>query len=424
MGIRLALPFGRKITGHVALLKKRSIKGHYGINLFRNGRLIKAFEKFGFAAHPENAKIIGELNLDHVPVNFYKSEFIAGPEYEEAKNVFKASKEFKDIYRSSKSKSETITSIESVFDYFNTNAAPKHLDHSVRSAVSKELLNNTEPFETKIGKNVIKISIDSLGNAPLYMTKRQNSDIIITINKDNESFRFVKNPLFLIGMIASEVKILAERPDFAESVHQRNEDISRFLSQWSEKPKKPATRKRRVQVPYIQHYKLTDELIALHEHLQENCDFKFQFTALSTLVPYLHNLRGKLVYTLHTLLGRGEYVVELLSQEFSDQFAIVDEPDTRTLNTLLKMPNVDRVIAVREYSTIKGSTIATPEKAFVDLLVEIYTYNIPLDKTELKRIFQSMKRYNLIDFDELRRCGNSVKKSSHIERLLEETNDG
>ena len=422
--IRLTLPSGREITGYVALLKKRSIKGHYGINLFRNGRLIKAFEKFGFAAHPENAKIIGELNLDHVPVNFNKSEFITGPEYKEAEDAFKISKDFKEIYRSSKSKSETTASVESVFGYFNGNTPPKHLDRSVRSAVSKELLDSTEPFEIKIGKNLIKIGIESLGNAPLYVIKRQNSDITVIINKDGESFRFVKNPLFLIGMIASEVKILAEHPNFEGPIHQRNDDVNEFLNQWSEKPKKSSIRERKVKIPHIQHYKLTDELVDLHEYLQENCVFKFQFTALSTLASYLHNLRGKLVYTLHTLPARGEYVAELLSREFGERFAIVNKPDIHSLNTLLRMPNIDRIVAVREYSVIKGSTIATPEKAFVDLIVETYTHDIPLDKTELKRILQTMRRYDLIDLGELRRCGNFVKKSSHIEQLLEETSYG
>ena len=271
---------------------------------------------------------------------------------------------------------------------------------------------------------MIKIGIESLGNAPLYVIKRQNSDITVIINKDGESFRFVKNPLFLIGMIASEVKILAEHPNFEGSIHRRNNDVNEFLNQWSEKPKKSSIRERKVKIPHIQHYKLTDELVDLHEYLQENCVFKFQFTALSTLASYLHNLRGKLVYTLHTLPARGEYVAELLSREFGERFAIVNKPDIHSLNTLLRMPNIDRIVAVREYSVIKGSTIATPEKAFVDLIVETYTHDIPLDKTELKRILQTMRRYDLIDLGELRRCGNFVKKSSHIEQLLEETSYG
>ena len=55
--VRIKLSTNNEIRGHVALLKKRSIKGHYGIHLVKNGRLIKAHEKFGFSAHPETARI-------------------------------------------------------------------------------------------------------------------------------------------------------------------------------------------------------------------------------------------------------------------------------------------------------------------------------------------------------------------------------
>ena len=420
--IDIALSFGNTITGYVALLKKRSIKGHYGINLFKNGRLIKAYEKFGFAIHPENAKIIGELNLNHVPVNFNKSEFIEeSSEYVEAVDVFKTSPEFRHISQSAKSKNENTASVASVFDYFNKQSSAQYLERSIRSKVSKELLDNVEPIEMEIDGNLIQIGIKSLQNKPLYTIVKQDSRIRITINKDDEAFRFVKNPLFLIGIIASEVKLLGKNPDFEKLLEARNLDIKEFLTQWSEKPKNLEIREREIQIPHIRHYNLDDELIDIHEFLKENYPFKFQFTALSTLTSYLHNLRGKLVYTLYTTPNNGDYLVELLSSKFGDYFAIVNKPNLSSLNILLKMPNVNRIIAVREYSVMKGSTIATPEKAFVDLIVETYTHDIPLDDAELRRIFQTMRRYDLIDIVELKRYGNFVKKSSHIEKLLEIT---
>ena len=417
--IKLSLPISGEITGYVALLKKRSISGNYGINLFRNKRLITAFEKFGFTAHPENAKIVGELHLDHVPVNINKTQFITGPKYEEAENLFRTSKEFIVIHHLSKSKSKTISSVKSVFDYFNHDSSSKYLDRNVRSTISKELLHSTEPFEIKLGDDMVKISLQSLENSPLYVINKQNSETNIIINKNDESFRFVKNPLFLIGMIASEVSLYEQSPNFEKLLHQRNNDMKKFLKEWSEKPKKLESRVRTSKAPHIQHYKLADELVAIHEFLEENYPYKFQFTALSTLTPYLHNLRGQLVYTLHTQPARGEYLVDMLS-EFDKTFTIVSEPDSQSLYMLLKMPNIDRIIAIREYAVIKGSTIAMPEKAFVDLVVDVHTHNTPLDDMELRRMLQTMQRYGLVDSDELRRCGNFVKKSSHIGQLLED----
>lgn len=143
------------------------------MHLFRHGRLIKAFEKFGFPAHPENAKIVGELNMDHVPVNFSKSAFIEeSSEYKKAVNAFKLSPAFKQTIQSSKSKSESTVSVESVFAYFNKNSSAQHLERSVRSQVSQELLDNTEPFEMKIGGNLVEIGIKSLKNKPLYIIEK------------------------------------------------------------------------------------------------------------------------------------------------------------------------------------------------------------------------------------------------------------
>ena len=417
--IELELPLGVIVKGHVALLKKRSIRGHYGINLIKHGRLIKPFAKFGFPAHPENAKIIGELNLDHVPVNFYKSEFIEeSKEYQDVLKAFSSSDVLKAIRISAKSKGSDVASIESVFDYFDGKSKPQHLERNVRKNLTQDLFNHTKPFEIKMGKNTVRIVIKPLKNEPLYTVKTAGSKKTITINSDEHSFKFVRNPLFLIGVIASEVNLISRNPDFEKFIQERNHQLNEFLKSWSEGDKKETFRDRDMPIPDMSNYRLADELIILHDFLKDNCESKFQFTALSTLAPYLHNLRGKIVYTIHTTPNKGEYVTQLLSDEFGDRFAIVDRPDLNSLNTLLKMPKVDRIVAIREYRVIKGSTIATPDKAFVDLLVERHTHDIPLDDTDLKRILQTMKRHGLINLDEIQRYGNFVKKSSQLEKLL------
>lgn len=418
--IQIKLEFGNKISGYVALLRKRSIKGHYGIHLFRNGRLIKAFAKFGFSAHPENAKIIGELNLDHVPVNFNKSAFIEeSTAYENAVNAFRSSVEFKQTIQSSKSKSEATVSVESVFDYFNKNSSAQYLERSVRSKTSQELLGSTEPFEIKVGNNLIEIGIKSLKNGPLYIIEKQNSKVNVVINKDDKAFRFVKNPLFLIGIIASEIKLLGENPNFEKLLEKRNHDIKEFLNTWSEKSNKKAIfRDREVNIPNIPNYKLADELIEVHDHLKENFGFKFQFTALSTLTPYLHNLRGKIIYTLYTEPEKGEYLSELLAEKFNKKFTIIHAPDKKTLGILLKMPTTERIISIREYAVIRGSTIATPEKAFLDLVNETHSHDGQLGDLELRRMFATMKRSNLVRYENLQTYAKFIKKLDLVEKFL------
>ncbi len=157
----------------------------------------------------------------------------------------------------------------------------------------------------------------------------------------------------------------------------------------------------------------------MHELLGEKFQFEFQFTALATLTPYFHNMREKIVYTIHTTPGNREYLAELLSEEFGSGFAIGNKPDHNLLDALLKMPTISRILAVREYRVIKGTTVAYPEKAFVDLLVEKHTYGIPLDETELRRMFHAMKRQNLIDVRKIQMYGKHVKKTAQIAKLLE-----
>ena len=418
--IRIELGLEEKVDGYIALLKKRSIKGRYGLHLFKNGRLIKAYEKFGFTAHPENAKIIGELNLDHVPVNFNKSAFIEeSSEYQRVVSVFRQSPEFRETIQSSKSKSQSTVSIESVFDYFNRGSPPQYLERSIRTKVSQELLDNTKPFTIKTGGNTVEIEIKPLKNEPLYIIEKHDSRIRVTINKDDEAFGFVKNPLYLIGVIASEIRLLGKDPNFEMLLKKRNQDVREFLNTWSKKGiKEEVSRNREVEIPRIPNYGLADELIEVHDYLKENYGYKFQFTALSTLTPYLHNLRGRLIYTLYTEPSRGEYLSEMLAGRCGSRFTVIHTQDRKALDMFQRMSATERIIGIREYAVIRGATIAAPEKAFLDLINETHGHGGQLDQQELKRMFASMKRSNLINSENLQTCAKFLKKSGLLERIL------
>ncbi len=420
--IEIKLEFGEKINGYAALLKKRSIRGHYGFHLFKNGRLIKAYAKFGFSSHPENARIIGELNLDHVPVNFNKSAFIEESlEYEKVQNAFRSSPELKQIVQSSKSKSQSTVSVKSVFDYFNKKSSAQYLEPNIRRTVSQELLDNTKPFEIKSGNNLIEIGVKSLKNSPLYVVTKHNSKIRVMINKDDEAFRFVKNPLFLIGIIASEIKLVGENQNFEKLLEERNKNIKEFLNTWSVKNnKKDSVRDREVEIPHIPNYRLADELVDVHDYIKEKFEFKSQFTALSTLTPYLHNLRQKLIYTLYTEPEKGEHLLDLLTDKFHKKFTVINAPDRNTLEIFLKIPTIERIISIREYAVISGATIATPEKAFLDLVNETHSYGGQLDESELRQMFATMKRFDLIHSQKLQVYAKAIKKSKLLEKFLKD----
>lgn len=101
---------GNKIYGWYALLKEGSQKGYYGFHTYRRGRMITIYDKMGFNPHPTLARIVGEINMDHVPVTHNKREFMKETqEYKEAEEVLR--EELKEIVKLARQKAtqDTIT---------------------------------------------------------------------------------------------------------------------------------------------------------------------------------------------------------------------------------------------------------------------------------------------------------------------------
>ena len=418
---KLSIPLqnDRVIHGYVALLKKRSIKGHYGIHLFKNGRLIKAFSKFGFSSHPEHAKIVGELHLDHVPVNFSKSEFIhETPEYEEAKKAFINFETVKRIISSSQSQSEPSPTINSVLNYFAGTTDAKSLGQRMRTRRVKELFENYEPFEIQIENMPVLFTFESSDDDSLYSIHSTNHQVMVVINKNSHAFKYVTNPLFLIGVITTEIKLYISDSNYQSFIEKRNSTLSKFLNDWSPKPKSKTSRLRTIPTPEMKNYRLSGDLADVSDYLDENYDFKFQFTAMSTLSRFSHHLLGTTIYTIHTVPGKGEYLVDLITKKFGDMFMTVNSPDASTLSKILRSSQMKKIIIVREYAEIKGSTVASPEKAWVDLANEIFTRKIPLSDNELKKIYFSINRHLSFDESEIKRYAKHLKKVDKIEGLL------
>lgn len=412
--VHIQLPFDRAIAGRLALLKKRSIRGNYGIHLFWNGRLIKAFSKFGFAAHPENARIIGRLDLNHVPVNYSKTGFLQeSTEYKNAEHEFAASAELKTILSMSRSEPRQVPDIRSVFEYFaGNNKSGSWLDVRLRAKFMQDAMRDAEPFVVKMGQKDTRIDFSSKGpDAKLYTISNAGEMLEVLINRDSRAFAYVKNHLFLMCMIASDVATLA-RSDTMRArnmLEQKNHTLKEFLCDWSAGQKTPTASARRHGAiihddpPYIPNYGLDKRLAAAYGHLKENSEFAFQFTAMSTLTPYLYTARGKIVYTVYTVPHRSRYIADLLEEVSDNDMAISCKPDAKEIGVLLDMHKVGNVMAVRESSKKIRPTVAGPDKAFADLATEVYRHKIPLDELEINRVFSAMTRQNLVRPEEVGR---------------------
>ena len=436
INLQVPLGAGKEITGQVALLKKRSISGNYGIHLFWRGILIRPFAKVGFRSHPENAKIIGSINLDHVPVNYTKNGFLEdSAEYVEAVRKLAASEQMRLIQRKSAMSRVKIPPIRSVFEHAVANIDDGYkMDTRVRADISAKLISTTKPFtiEYDNGKKIHVRIEHNEPNEPIYVadTKIKNKkEIYILINANSEVFRFAKNPLFLIMMIASESRIMAQHPETTEILNGRNYKMAELLScklqQDPNKNRQHTSGKELWRQKYAfaksGNQGISPELVEAHDILVDRHEFKFQFTALSTLSSYLHDLGGKLVYTIHTIPPHGEEVVELLTKNMGDGFVVVDRPSTDTIDALLQLPNIQRVLAVREYSQITGSTIASPAKAFVDLMRESSGgEHTIIDSIGLRRILESMLRLDVINIKDVKKYAKASKCTKLLDVLLEE----
>ena len=427
----LDIPLGsvQRIRGRLALLRKRSIGGQYGIHLFRNGRLIRAFEKFGFPAHPENARLVGELHLDHVPVNFNKSGFIEeSAKYREALNAFKKSPALRRLLSLSQSRSRSPASVDSLMDYFGGRGPAQRLDRSVRMSDASKLLDESAGKSFTIsgdGGVPVQMRIGPAAGEQLYAIGTGDGTMSLNVNTSSPLFRLVGNPLLLFGLAASEAEMVSRNPGNAASLEERNARLEGFVREWTSVAAagggaaRAAWRDREVPIPDVYGYGLYHDLIEVHDFLKESLPMKFQFTALSTLRPYLHNVLGRAVYTVHTMPGNAEDAAGLIMDRFGDRIAAADRPSPSVIGALFNRERTDAVVAVREYMAIPGSTVASPAKAFADLIVEKSVHNAPIRDDEPRMVLHSMLRRGLVDTDQVRRQARRVKQLRRLEQMIE-----
>ena len=427
----LDIPLGstQRIRGRLALLRKRSIGGQYGIHLFRNGRLIRAFEKFGFPAHPENSRLVGELHLDHVPVNFSKSGFIEeSAKYREALDAFKKSPALRRFLSLSQSRSRSPASVDSLMDYFGGRGPAQRLDRSVRMSDASKLLDESAGKSFMIsgdGGVPVQMRIGPAAGEQLYAIGTGDGTMSLNVNTSSPLFRLVGNPLLLFGLAASEAEMVSRNPENAASLEERNARLEGFVREWTSAAAagggaaRAMWRDREVPIPDVYGYGLYNDLIEVHDFLKENLPMKFQFTALSTLRPYLHNVLGRAMYTVHTMPGNAEDAAGLIMDRFGDRITAAERPSPSVIGALFNNERTDAVVAVREYMAIPGSTVASPAKAFADLIVEKSVHKAPIRDDEPRMVLHSMLRRGLVDTDQVRRQARRVKQLRRLEQMIE-----
>ena len=416
--LELNLPRGGQISGHVKLLKRRSIRGNYGMDLYRHGRLIKTHEKFDILKHPELARVSGRLDMDDVPVNFYKNGFLENSrEYAEAKAAFESDPLVKRMCARSRESAGIPGSAELMLRrVLGGEGIPVDVPARTSSKKMAAMLEGMGSVRADVGGRPMDISIRSEEGAPAYSIG-DGPGRGLAINTASPAFRLAGNPLFLAGMMAMEADLADGDPGIRRFLEARNEGLDELAKKFSPGTREPGPKRSGSHPPG---YGLAGELAQMYDFLEGVRPGKFQFTALSTLTPHMHYLRDRMIYALYVRAGDADDVADLLRGEF-DQFAFISDPDADALRAVLSVPRANKIVVVRGYGSLRGSGVAGPEKALVDLLSECRTYGLPLDVTDLRRMFKSMDARGLLDVEKLRACARAVKRGSQIEPIISGT---
>ena len=419
------------MRGWIGLLKKRSIKGDYGMHLYKNGRLIRAFDKFGMRRHPELARVVGELHLDHVPVSFSKSGFLTeSPEYAECVDAFRRHPEVARIARRSSSKADARRPdalVQSVLDYAGGGAAGEPLARMGRDRAGRAMMEVAGAYTTTGSAGTFEVAFCDGADDDLYEMAApepgKGSAYRITVNRKSPVFMMASNPLFLVGMIRAEAEALASAGGgargMADMVKGRNRLWCKLAKDWSAAPPRRSdfVTRRRQQAP-IPGYGLASELVEMHDLVCERFADPFQFTALSTLSGFLHNEYARMPYHVFTERGRGERLCDLLRKHWSGEFVVLLNPGTAEARTAMDVSDKDKFIVIREFAAPASGTWAGPAKAWLDLASECKKAWMAGYRDELAGILERLLDDGLVEPDRIRSAARNRRMGGIVDECM------
>ena len=370
--IRVELPSGNVIAGWMGLLKRRSIKGDYGLHIYNRKRLVEAYSKFGIKRHPTTSKFIGEISLDHVPLNFHKTGFLKDTdEYREAQEYFGRSEVVTGLIRSISQKSNiNRDELDRMREFWGGAVQVTPLSMKVGAARARSILYGMEGAAIKAGDMEILVRRKPDRQTCLYSTEHDSEKTRVVINSSSRMFEAFRNPLLLLGFIKIEAEVFGGMGVSEQAIAERNRLWNEFADTFL--PTKDSaigqTKPRQTTIPLSQ-YTLQPELVELHDYLKEEYPHRFQFTGLSTLAPFLHNAHSTLLYTIQAETGTGQELSEVITCHGQNGRPLLN-PTPNLLSTYLEVYDGPSVMVIREHSERLAYTWAPPEKAWLDLYIE------------------------------------------------------
>lgn len=403
------------VPAWIGMLERRSVVGSYGIDLYCRNRLIKMHSKFGIRSHPDMARIVGRISLDHVPVNFHKTDFIVeSAEYAEAEKAFREHIAVRDTVRLQKlGRSDEGAVAAGVYDYLlGKTDDPVPIALRMGRAASRRLLDALRPVKFEVGGRAVRIDYTDSDGAP-YTMDIGAAAVSVTVNRKSQMFSAVANPLYLVALAVAEARAAcAPGVDIERFLNERSSIWTRVMGGWLPPERQPRTTAGR--------YRLSRRLEGLGEFLTRRYEFVFEFSGLSTLEVYTHNVLGTPIYSLYTEKGQAKYLRDLV-MEHDNAIVPVVGPNGDGMGTLLDANRGRPFVAIREYA--KGSLrrgLAAPAKAWMDLLREVRYHHMPMLDEDLATILLRLKERGLVARSDLASIAKRRGRMSDPSRFVNE----
>ncbi len=367
----ISLSDGNRIHGWIALLRQYSVKGDYGFNLYQNSRLISSHAKFGIRYHPAVSRVVGNLHLDHVPVNVLKTGFLPDTyEYAQSFKAIENDPTVKKLINESEPHEKFSSDYASVF---RNDVPPTKIprigdvnaSRLLRNMISVDVLDTASP----------RMALEDCDTG-VYRIEGSGDETKVIVNRQSAVFRAFKNPLFLLGMLRLEAQTLSGHSEAQRLITKRNKTWEQFVDSHSINR----------DIKRIgSNDTLPNNLVKLRSSIMGEFSERFQFTALSILWPHLINAYRILPYTVYVARGYGQLLKHVVSQQ-SGYHAILN-PDPGQVHQILEARDGGALVIIRERSDVPKLTAASYAKAWVDLFVEIRHERVGVYEEELEMLW-------------------------------------
>jgi len=396
------LPGGNRAHGWAAILRGRPTGADSGFGLYRNGRLVTSHARLGAGAMAHMPWVVGELHLDHVPVNVLKTGFLTdSAAYRDAMGAVLASPAIRELATMSARRKGGEPDHALALDGGGAAARLPRLG----DAASRRLLHALSD-SGPIGSGRMPVVLED-ADSGVYRVVGSGANAVIAVNRNSGLFRAFRNPVYLLGMLRIEARALSGHPDAQRLLSDRNREWEGFVSERSRAGAAHGRARSRDTLP--------ESLAELRDMITSRSSARFQFTALSILWPFLNNLYRVMTHTVYTARGAGHELKGIISGY--DGYRTLLDPNSAQVRVTHDAMDGGSLVVIRERHDVPKSTAATYSKAWVDLYAEAKRGCSGVYERELE-MFWDLEAYSLMSKDEVLRFAKRRKLGAEIREYL------